>query len=136
MLTPIQLSTLKSQLDTTYSGKSNGTAHAEINDPDGPNAVTNFAVQEVSAADAVAAVVGAEFMALSAAAQRGWLMITTLGSIPVRVSAIRSLIAAIWGVGTTTRTNLQALQERKGSHAEALFGVRVSMTNIRKARKI
>ena len=134
-LTSEQLAVLRTHLDTTYVGKTNGTVHEEINDPEGPDAITDFDVAEISNVAAVAAVVGSEFLALSAEAQRGWLMILDLDTIPIKMSAIRSLVKKIWTPTTTTYANLVALQKRKGSHAEDLFGVTVSIVDIRRARK-
>lgn len=136
MLTPAQLIALRAQLDSAYAGKSNGQAVAEINDPTGPNKVSGYEVDEISNTAAVSAVVASEFVALAAAAQRGWLMVTNLERIPVQNVAIRTLVADIWAAPTMTRANLVALQTRDGSHAEGLFGVRVSIDDVRAARRI
>ena len=96
MLGSADLATLKVQLDTTYNTQSNGTARDAINDPAGPNAISDFQVLQVSNVDAVAAVDGAEFKILTDVEQRGWLMITNLVQIPVKNPAIRALILDIW----------------------------------------
>lgn len=136
MLTPAQLITLKAQLDTTYVGLSNGTVLVEINDPTGPNSIPAFDVELVTNTQLVASVVGTEFTALTGGEQRAWLMITNLLEIPVKDTAIRALIQDIWAAGTTTRTNLVALQTRAGSHAEALFAQPVTIDDIRAARLV
>ncbi len=137
MLSPAELVALKAELDTTYSaqGDQNGTILVQINDPDGPNSIASFDVERVPAEKAVSAVVPADFVALSAVQQRAWLMITGLDSIPVEDPGIRSLVQALWS-GTTTLTNLQALQTRRGSHAEALFGQSVTIDDVRAARRL
>ena len=69
-----------------------------------------------------AAIVGSEYIALNAAAQRAWTTIMTIENIPVKDPGIRSQILDIWAGGTTTRSNLGALQSRDASRAEELFG--------------
>ncbi len=136
MLSSAQLALLKAELDTTYVGKTNGTVTVEINDPDGPNSIADFDVARVPAEDVVAAVILSEYQALSASGQRAWLMVAGLDSVPVGHAGIKSLVQDIWGVPTTTRTNLVTLQTRRGSHAEALFGVPATIDDIRAARLV
>lgn len=137
MLSSAELIVLKVELDTTYSGlgDQNGTIWIQINDPDGPNSIGSFDVERVSAEKVVAAVVPADFIDLSAVQQRAWLMITGLDSVPVKDAGLRDLVQALWS-GTDTLSNLQALQTRRGSHAEALFGQSVTIDDIRVARKL
>ena len=94
--------------------------------------------KEIQPAEAQSAVVGSEFVSLSDVAQRAWQCIVGLPAIPVANANIRAQIAAIWGAGTSTRTNLLELQTLKGSRAEALWGeaVSVSLQNVRDARDL
>lgn len=86
-------------------------------------------VLAISPVDLQAVVVGSEFLALSAAAQRAWLALVGLVEVPVANENLRQQIADIWELGTTTRTNLQALQTRPASRAEKLWGVDVVITH-------
>lgn len=70
----------------------------------------------------VEATVPAEWAALTAAERQRYQTLTALGTINVQGPNVRSQFAAMFGAGTTTRTNLLALQSRQGSRAEALFG--------------
>lgn len=93
-------------------------------------------VDRVSNEGLLAAVVGSEFMALTAEKQRGWLAIMALDNVPVRNTNIRGQIAAIWGAATTTRQNLLDLQTKDGSRAEAIWGdgAKVTHLDVAKAR--
>lgn len=70
------------------------------------------------------AVVISEYLSLTDAARAGWTAILTAGNgqIDAGDSNVVAQIAAIWGVGTTTRANLLALATRSASRAEVLFG--------------
>lgn len=79
----------------------------------------------ISTQELVEAVVQSEMP--SAASQRDWLIMVTQGD-RVRVdtgSTARAGLLAIFGAGTTTRTNLTAAASRNGSRSEELFGVNV-----------
>lgn len=83
------------------------------------------------------AVVGAEFLALSAVKQRGWLAIISAGDGQVEVdhAGIVAQVTAIWN-GSTTLTNLAALRTRSASRAEALFGHGIAMFDVAEARRV
>lgn len=85
----------------------------------------------ISIADLQRAVVGSEFLALLDAQRDLWLAIlsSSVNSIinPKDMN-VRGQIAQVWGVGTTTRDNLIALQIRSASRAEILFGEDVIVT--------
>jgi hypothetical protein len=90
--------------------------------------------------DVVAAVVAAEFGSLTAAAQRLWGQViagaASRGQVETKQAGIKTLIQDIWGVGTTTRSNLGALQSRPASRAEALWGENVVVTELEVAKAI
>lgn len=83
------------------------------------------------------AVVGAEFIALSAEKQRGWMALITAGDGRVDIDDARVIAqaTALWG-SSTTLDNLAALRTRSASRAEALFGagVSVGMFDVAEAR--
>lgn len=62
-----------------------------------------------------------EYLALPAPERDLWRDITSLDPIPM-TAEVKQQIAAVWGVGTTTRTRLVALQQKDASRAEELFG--------------
>ena len=85
----------------------------------------------ISATDLQAAVVATEYGSLSAIQRELWMALlqsTTAGGVQATNTNIRSQITTIWGAGTTTRSNLAALQTRNASRAEILFGEGVSIT--------
>ena len=83
------------------------------------------------------AVVGSEFIALSAAKQRGWVCLISAGDGQVDVDdqSVIDQATAIWNGAATTLSNLNALRTRSGSRAEILFGAgaSVGMFDIAKA---
>lgn len=81
------------------------------------------------------AVVISEYSALADAERDGWMAIISAGDGQVDIDDARVIAqaTAIWS-GTTTLTNLAALQTRPASRAEALFGHGVSFGDIGKAR--
>ena len=77
----------------------------------------------ISAQELVEAIVQSEMPA--SANQRDWLIMVCSGS-RVRVdlvSTARAGLLAIFGAGTTTRTNLTAVSSRPSSRFEELFGI-------------
>ncbi len=137
----LDLSILKTELTTDpetlgYASFSDRGAANKLNEA-GASSET-IEVEEVSAVDIQGAVVGSEFSALSATAQRAWLAIVGLESVPVKNTNLREQILDIWGAGTTTRTNLAALQTKSATRAEVLFGegVSVSQSDVQKAREM
>lgn len=105
-----------------YEGKNIEEMAAMINLPDEPKHGTAD-VETVTKEDIQKAVVATEWSALAEAPkERLWQSILALDSIPVSDTNIRNQIQEIWGAGTTTRTNLVALQTRPASRAEALWG--------------
>jgi hypothetical protein len=59
-------------------------------------------------------------------------MILSLGEVDMRGTNTRAALGGAFGAGTTTRANFQALQQRRGSRAEMLFGAgeRVSHVDV------
>lgn len=100
-----------------YAGNNAPAILALLNSAD-PAETATFDVDSIDAQDAQAAVIAGEFIALTDAAQRAWGIIVGLGTIPIRLPAIRAQILAIWGAGTTTRSNLADLQTRKANRCE------------------
>lgn len=82
------------------------------------------------------ATVPAEWTALSAAERTRYQTLTGAGQVDSQNANVRASFQAMFGVGTTTRTNLTALLTRKGSRAEQLFGQSVSPMDIAKARTV
>jgi hypothetical protein len=82
-------------------------------------------VNFVQAAEVQGAVVGLEFLALTAGEQRLWLSILTASQgagIPIKGSSIKNQMLVVWNVTTTTRANLAALQVKSATRGEVLFG--------------
>lgn len=71
------------------------------------------------------AVVASEYTSLTDQMRSLWQTIVTASvqtGVPIKNTSIRSQIVAIWPQGSTTRTNLAAMQQRMGSRAEVLWG--------------
>jgi hypothetical protein len=118
-----------------YSGNNVEQMTEMINEPDEPKHGT-VDVESVTKEDMQKAVVATEWSALAdAPKERLWQSILALDSVPVSDTNIRNQIQEIWGVGTTTRSNLVALQTRPASRAEALWGagITISKTEVRQA---
>lgn len=124
----IDLVALRNELETDpnsygyagpYAEGDNGTLCVLLNEV---RAGITVDVPTLTAAQMQAAVVGSEFGALADVKQRAWQCVLACGEIPVDNSNIRAQVSSIWGAGTTTRSNLVALQTRTGSRAEELFG--------------
>lgn len=132
----IDLATLKTEIQKpVYDGLSDFQTQQVLNDPGGPGS-GDVEVSFISREDAQAAVVGVEFVSLSAAQQRLWQSIMNLSVVPVKNAIVRGQVMEVWAVNSRTRTNLVKLQTRTGSRAEVLFGdgTFVTRTYIRKAR--
>jgi len=75
------------------------------------------------------AIVATEFAALDADRRALWSNILVAGRIEVQNTNVRNQILLIWVAGTTTRSNIAALQTRNGSRAEQLFGFGTTVTH-------
>ena len=69
-----------------------------------------------------------DYSGLTAAKKTDLQLILGMGEVDVLNANTRSLLAGIFGAGSATRTALLALQNRKGSRAEQLFGRGVFVT--------
>jgi hypothetical protein len=126
---------LKSEIDTDPTGLGLVALRNAGNDQgiaDALNLVRqtiNIDRDFVAGWEVVEAMVSAEYAALSTAEKTRIQTIIGAGTIYVKGTNTRAAFAAAFGAGTTTRANLLALQQRKGSRAEALWGAGVSVTN-------
>lgn len=119
--TPVQL---KSEIDRApYVGKSDGDIAKILNDAAGAEA-GSIDVEYVLPEQLQQAVVASEYEALGVddVERRLWDSLLSLPRVPVKHANIRGQVLAIWDAGTTTRSNLAALQTRTGSRAEVLWG--------------
>ena len=95
--------------------------------------------ESVPAGEIAQAIKLTEFEAVTVtAAQRQWLLMIlgAVGTISVKDTEAKTGLLAIFGVGTTTRTNLVALSTRAASRAEQLgFGV-VTPSDVADARRL
>lgn len=78
----------------------------------------------------VSAIVPADWTALSAAERERISLIISAGEVNVQSANVRNAFLTAFGPGTTTRTNLAAIQQRQGSRADALFGFAVSSLDV------
>lgn len=76
----------------------------------------------IDAHEVIEATVASEWSALTAAERTRYQTIVSAGKINMKGANTRASFAQMFGAGTTTRANLIALQTRKGSRAEYLFG--------------
>jgi len=132
----VDLSELKTEVLTDplalgYAGKTNYQIAQLMNTVGLSGEVVGVAY--VTADIVQSQVVATEYLTLTASERALWAAVLAAGSnnpgIPVANTNIRGQITAIWGAGTTTRTNLGALQTRSGSRAEALWGDGASVTD-------
>ncbi len=77
------------------------------------------------------ATIPAEYTAISASEKEIYTLFVSAGEINVRSANTRSALAAMFLGGTTTRTNLRALQSNNGSRAQQLFGEQVPLHRVR-----
>lgn len=89
----------------------------------------------IPASEVFEAIVSTEWAAASAQEKQRVQLILGMGEINLKGPNTRAALGAAFGVGTTTRANLQTLQSRPGSRSEFLFGegVGVSTSDIVRA---
>lgn len=92
------------------------------------------AVESVSSADIYDALDRAEFLALSATDREILSDIFSLSEVRVQGNT-RTALLAVFGAGTTSRTNLQALTTESISRAEELGFRRLGLGLIQEARR-
>jgi hypothetical protein len=126
MLTPTDYQTLKTEINTDpkalgYAGKSDYDVSVLMNTP-GASAETIFK-SYTPIEDVVACLVRAEYDAL-AAAGKTYLNEVVLKGTKVKTgdATLRAQLAALFGAGTTTRTNLTNIASRQAARSEILFG--------------
>lgn len=131
----MNINALKTELDTDplTRGYSGMTAEEAA---DSLNTVNRTKPQSVSSAEAQAAVVATEYLALADALRDLWLAILTTGTIDVNNANIVAQVREVWDVGTTTRTNLAALATRAVSRAEEIGLPRVKPGHVEEARRL
>lgn len=85
-----------------------------------------------------AQVVWADFAALTEPKRTTFQIITSTDALDVTSANIRDAFVAIFGAGSTTLTNLQAILTRSASRAEQLWGdgVKVTAAQIADAREM
>jgi len=86
--------------------------------------------------DVVAALVRAEYDALSTAAKDYLNVVLNAPRVKSGDATLRTQLGALFAAGTATRANLLALATRPASRAEALWGEGVSVTDAQAAEAI
>ena len=131
----MNLTVLKTEINTGPLSRS----HARMSDvaiADSLNVIDRSVNRtSVSPGELQAAVVGSEFVTLSAGFQRMWLAVLS-DSVDPNNSNIVAQIAEIWGPGTTTRQNLIALKTEAGSRAEELNLGSVTPSDVANAKRL
>ena len=69
-----------------------------------------------------------DYAGLTSAKKSDLQLVLTPDTVTVNNANVRTILASIFGAGSATRTALLALQTRKGSRAEQLFGAGVFVT--------
>lgn len=77
---------------------------------------------QVSSQTLLAGIVLSEFSALTQANRDYCTMLFSAANVSTGDANVRTQLAAIFGAGTTSRTNLLAAAQKNASRAEALFG--------------
>lgn len=90
---------------------------------------------ELAAGDIVAALVRAEYDALSAAGKAFLGVVLSAPSIPI-TAIFRTNMAALFAAGTGTRANLVATLQRSGSRADELLLGFVTPSDVADARRL
>jgi hypothetical protein len=87
--------------------------------------------------DIVASIVRSEYDALAAAGKTYLNEVVLKGSrVKTGDATLRSQLAALFGAGTTTRTNLTNVASRAASRAEILFGEDIEVSDADVARAL
>lgn len=98
-----------------YANMSDAEVAASLNTENRSAVVT-----AVSGSDVLNATDDAEFAVLSAEQKAEWLSLCAVDSIDVSNGVAKALEAALFGSGTTTRSNLQSLKTRLVSRANEI----------------
>ncbi len=127
---PVNLSTLRTELltDPRGLGYSAGISigdHNRVSDLLNTSAASHsVSIGTIYALDMQQSVVPGEYAVISAGQRDLWgaIVATSINGIAISNTVIRNQVAFVWSAGTTTRSNLLALDTRSGSRAEVLFG--------------
>lgn len=98
--------------------------------------ITGINRNDISAKELMAAVVLTEYTALTQASRDLWQALLTIAPLDANDTQTRTTVGAIFGAGTATRTNLQALASRTGSRAEQLWGTGTQVTALDVSRAL
>lgn len=86
--------------------------------------------------DLIPAVILSEYVALSQANRDYLSMLFAPRQVKTGDSVLRTQIGSVFGVGTTSRTNLVAAAQRSASRAEALWGEGTLITELQVAAAV
>lgn len=126
---PANYAALKTELTTDPKGlglaaMTDAAAAAKLNQV-GASAETLPVTAPIDAYLVVNATIPADYAALTATERDRYAAITGAGKVDPSNANVVSAFAAMFGAGTTTRTNLQALANRSCSRAEKVWGAGV-----------
>lgn len=121
---------IRAEIDADPKSLGYATLRAQTNGPEALAAKVNETGASaetltrtwIDTADVLAAVVGSEVTALAQGNRDLLAIVTSTTRIKTGSSTMRTTLGGIFGAGTTSRTNLQALATRPASRAEALWG--------------
>lgn len=91
--------------------------------------------ETISPGDLVASIVRSEYDSLAAAGKTYLGMVVSCASSIPLTATLKSQLGALFGAGTTTRANFQALTKRTGSRAEELGLGRVTESDVANAKR-
>lgn len=131
---------LSSVFASTYSAAIAQGSHNAVADRVNSYASATVSVGVIFAIDMQQAVVASEYAVLSGGQRDLWNAVVTTGVNGVSISnaALRAQVAFVWSAGTTTRASLLALDSKRGSRAELLFGEAtvVTATDVQQALQV
>lgn len=125
-LTPAQLATLRTELDTDpaalgYTGKTAVEQAALLNAVRSATPDTISDRRIIPAWEVIGATVPSEWLGLSAAEKERYAVLTGAGDVDASNANVTAAFLAMFGAGTTTRTNLQNLVKRNVTRVEKVF---------------
>lgn len=132
---PLNYAQLKTELQTDpltlgYAALLAAGNHGAVAD------VLNQSRTAVPAWEVFDAIVPAEWASLTAQEKQRIQTILSMGTVSVHGTNTRNSFLAAFAAGTTTRSNLAALQTRQGSRAEFLFGQPVTAADVAQAMEV
>jgi cytochrome P450 len=135
------IAALRTELDTDPKGLGYAARRAQSNAPEALAARLNergASAESVTQTylrveDVVAALVRAEYDALSAAGKDYLGVVLSAPQVKTGDATLRAQLGQLFGAGTTTRTNLLALATRSASRAEVLWGEGFAVTDAQAA---